>query len=46
MDAVAVVGARAAGALRWPIAVFRGLQPLRWLHAYGVFRRARRRRSR
>ncbi|MFZ6181460.1 lipase maturation factor family protein [Nannocystis pusilla] len=24
-------------ALRWPIAVFRGLQPLRWLHAYGVF---------
>ncbi|WP_267684265.1 lipase maturation factor family protein [Nannocystis sp. SCPEA4] len=23
--------------LRWPIAVFRALQPLRWLHAYGVF---------
>ena len=24
-------------ALTWPVAVFRALQPLRWLHAYGVF---------
>lgn len=24
-------------ALRWPLRLFRGLQPLRWLHPYGVF---------
>lgn len=23
--------------LRWPVPLFRALQPLRWLHAYGVF---------